>query len=100
MKYSIHGFSQQKAMELGLSNDDLLVLRWFVDFAGTDRMKTMLDNEGVYYWVNYSTVLEDLPVLNVSKRTLKRKRKKARLPLEISAVILWMLLKSRRKQRK
>ena len=73
MKYNIHGFSQPRAVELNLSNDDLLVLRWFVDFAGTKKMKTILEEDGIYYWVNYTTVLEDLPVLKVSKQTLKKK---------------------------
>lgn len=73
MKFSIHGFCQPRAVELGLTNDDLLVLRWFVDFAGTKKMKTIIENDGIYYWVNYSTVLDDLPVLKISKVTLKRK---------------------------
>ena len=73
MKYSIHGFYQPRAVELGLSNDDLLVLRWFVDFAGSKKMKTIIEEDGIYYWVNYTTVLEDLPVLRISKQTLKKK---------------------------
>lgn len=73
MKYSIHGFYQVRAVELGLTNDDLLVLRWFVDFAGTNKMKTIIESDGIYYWINYATILEDLPVLNISKVTLKRK---------------------------
>ena len=73
MKYNIHGFNQPRAVELNLSNDDLLVLRWFVDFAGTKKMKTIIEEDGIYYWVNYTTVLEDLPVLKISKQTLKKK---------------------------
>lgn len=73
MKYNIHGFHQPRAVELGLTNDDLLVLRWFVDFAGTKKMKTIIEEDGIYYWVNYVTVLQDLPVLRISKTTLKRK---------------------------
>lgn len=73
MKYNIHGFNQPRAVELNLSNDDLLVLRWFVDFAGTKKMKTIFEEDGLYYWVNYTNVLEDLPVLKISKTTLKRK---------------------------
>lgn len=73
MKFSIHGFFQPRAVELGLTNDDLLVLRWFVDFAGTNKMKTIIESDGIYYWINYATILEDLPVLNISKVTLKRK---------------------------
>lgn len=73
MKFSIHGFYQLRAVELGLTNDDLLVLRWFVDFAGTKKMKTIIEDDGIYYWINYKTVLEDLPVLRISKQTLKKK---------------------------
>ena len=73
MKYSIHGFFQPRAVELGLTNDDLLVLRWFVDFAGTDKMKKIIEPDGIYYWVNYSTILNDLPVLGITKDRLRRK---------------------------
>ena len=77
MKYSIHGFSQPRAVELGLSNDDLLVLRWFVDFCGTGKMQSIKEPEGIYYWVNYQSVLDDLPVLRISKDWLARKCFKA-----------------------
>lgn len=77
MKYSIHGFSQSRAVELGLSNDDLFVLRWFVDFCGTGKMQSIKEPEGIYYWVNYQSVLDDLPVLRISKDRLYRKHFKA-----------------------
>ena len=32
MKYTILGFSQRKAVELGLDLKQLLILRWFVDY--------------------------------------------------------------------
>ena len=73
MKYNIHGFYQPRAVELGLSNDDLLVLRWFVDYAGTGKMRQIIIDNEIYYWVNYNTVLEELPVLKVSKQTLYKK---------------------------
>lgn len=73
MKYSIQGFYQPRAIELGLTNDDLLVLRWLVDFAGTDQMKTITEPDGIYYWINYATILEDLPILKISKDWLKRR---------------------------
>ena len=31
MKYTIYGFSQEKAIEFGLDDRDLMLLRWFVD---------------------------------------------------------------------
>lgn len=73
MKYNVLGFYQPRAIELGLCSDDLLVLRWFVDFAGTPKMRTMIIDNQIYYWVNYSTVLEELPILKISKQTLYKK---------------------------
>lgn len=73
MKYEVLGFYQQRAVELGLCSDDLLVLRWFVDFAGTNKMQSMIIDNQIYYWVNYSTVLKELPILKISKQTLYKK---------------------------
>ena len=73
MKFSILGFSQEKAVELGLTSNDLLVLRWFVDFSGTSKMKKVFIGDNVYYWINYKTVLDDLPILKISKQTLYKK---------------------------
>ena len=38
MKYTIHGFSQQKAIEFGLDERDLMILRWFIDYKDTGKM--------------------------------------------------------------
>lgn len=73
MRSYIHGFNQDRAIELGLSNDELLLLRWFVDFQNTPHMQTMVTADGVFYWVSYDKVLEDLPILQVSKDRLKKK---------------------------
>ena len=73
MKYNILGFYQPRAIELGLESNDLLVLRWFVDYAGTNKMRTMIIDNKIYYWINYSSVLEELPILIITKKTLARK---------------------------
>lgn len=73
MKYTILGFSQMKAIEFGLDTEDLLILRWFIDFKGTDKMTTIKENADVYYWINYSKILEDIPILNVTKERIKKK---------------------------
>jgi hypothetical protein len=73
MKYNVLGFYQPKAIELGLESNDLLVLRWFVDYAGTGKMRTMLIDNKIYYWINYNSILEELPILKITKQTLARK---------------------------
>lgn len=38
MKYNVIGFSQQKAMELGLDVKDLIILKHIVDFINSGKM--------------------------------------------------------------
>ena len=69
MKYTIEGFNQKEAIELGnLDVIDLVILRWIVDFE-PNMAKKEIDGE-VYFWVNYQSLLEALPILNIKKRML------------------------------
>ena len=70
MKYTIEGFNQAKAVELGLCVADLIILRWFVDFAGTDKMLKRSIEGKEYYWIKYEGMLEDLPILSITKTYL------------------------------
>lgn len=72
MKYTIEGFNQKKAIEYDLDIEDLIILRWFVDFSPKMSEKN-IDGKN-YFWVDYKTILEDLPILNFkSKDRLYRK---------------------------
>lgn len=72
MKYTIEGYSQEKAVELGLNIEDLIILRWIQDFYPL-MTKKIINNEE-YVWINYSKLLEDLPILSFkNKRSLMRK---------------------------
>lgn len=73
MKYTIEGFNQAKAVELGLCVADLIILRWFVDFAGTEKMVKRIIDGKEYYWIKYEGLLEDLPILSITKDTLYRR---------------------------
>ena len=75
MKYTIEGYSQEKAIELGLNLEDLIVLRWIQDFYPM-MTKKIIDNEE-FAWINYSSLLKDLPILSFdNKRSLMRKLEK------------------------
>lgn len=76
MQYTIHGFSQKKALEYGLKSDELLILRWFVDFMGTSCMKKIIVEGEQYYWVKYDYILKQLPILDCKKKTVATKLKK------------------------
>ena len=71
MKYTILGFNQKKAIEYELKIEDLLVLRWFIDFKGTDKMETIRDENETYFWINYSKLLEDIPILKTTTNKIK-----------------------------
>jgi len=77
MKYTIEGFSQQRLIELGLGTDEAVLLRWFVDFSNTSKMKTLVLNDSedkdVWYWVNYGEIIKWIPIISNSKKTLQRK---------------------------
>lgn len=70
MRKWIHGYKQDVAIEFGLSNDELLILRHFEDFANSHKMDSFFDGQDMYYWVNYEKFLEDLPIINIKKARL------------------------------
>jgi hypothetical protein len=75
MRYTIHGFSQQRAIELGIDNDDLLLLRWLVDFSATGEMKNVVIENQIYYWVHYDSICKELPIISHKKDTIYRRIK-------------------------
>lgn len=77
MKYTIEGFNQKAAMNITAEKDgktlkldctDLIILRFFVDFY-PNMIKKTIDNRE-YAWVNYQHILDDMPLLNIGKRSL------------------------------
>lgn len=79
MRYTIEGFSQEYAMTLKktvttdkgektvkIDCTDLVILRWFTDFYPNMR-KTIIDGRE-YVMVAHSKLLEDLPMIDISKR--------------------------------
>lgn len=87
MKYTIDGFGQEAALNMRatitedgrtktikLDCTDLLILRWIVDFY-PNMHKTIIDG-AEYAWVSYDALLEDMPLLDISKRALFSRFKK------------------------
>ena len=83
MKYTIEGFNQKAAMNITAEKDgktlkldctDLIILRFFVDFYPNMTKKTINNKE--YAWVRYDYILEQMPLLNIGKRSLMERFKK------------------------
>lgn len=79
MRYTIEGFSQKYAMTLKktvmtskgektvkIDCTDLVILRWFTDFY-PNMPKTIIDGRE-YVMITHSKLLEDLPMIDISKR--------------------------------
>lgn len=66
MRSYLMGFKQKVAIELNVKADELIVLRYFVDFQGTGVMKHEMINGKVYHWLSYKKVMEDLPIININ----------------------------------
>ncbi|WP_085829054.1 conserved phage C-terminal domain-containing protein [Clostridium massiliodielmoense] len=73
MKYTILGFNQKKMIELKITIDQALILRYFIDFKDSGNMAKEFLKDDMYYWVNYEIITkEELPILKISKDRLYR----------------------------
>lgn len=80
MRYTIEGFSQEQALKykkqvttngkertIKIDCADLVILRWFVDFFPNMRKMSVDGKE--YAWLSHKKLQEDLPILDISKRS-------------------------------
>lgn len=73
MKITIEGFSQIELVKRGLDLQDALILRYFVDFKESGNMYSEIIGTEKFYWVKYEELIENLPILNIKKDTLRRR---------------------------
>lgn len=61
----VNGFNQRKAVELGLTNDDLLFLRWYIYIGTKGKMNRTYNAEinDMIYWCSYEVIFDDLPII-------------------------------------
>ena len=75
IKQSIFGFKQDVMIKLNLDANDIVILRWFVDFKETGSMEKKIADNKIYYWVNYQTVLDTFPYLFTNNTTALGQKK-------------------------
>lgn len=73
MRTSILGFNQSKAIELGLTTNDLLLLQYIMYANSEPTMRHIVEDEIAYVWLNHNKIQEDLPILNITEGTLRNK---------------------------
>ena len=79
MKLFLIGFSQKNALEIRNINQkldivDLVILDWLKCFY--PKMKKHFVDEKEYVWIEYQKVLDDIPILDIKKRTVMDRFKK------------------------
>lgn len=78
MQYSFLGFSTLKMRELNLDVKDMIILRYFVDFKDSGKMLYEIVNGRKYYWINYRTMEEEMPHLELGKKAIMKRMHKLR----------------------
>ena len=88
MKYGILGFNQQKVLNLvkevkdekngktttiSIDVEDLLILSIIADVSNRKSITKVILEDGQYSWISYNLILEDLPILRIDKKQLRRR---------------------------
>ena len=78
MKYAILNFNQQSVIDLNedIDMEDLLLLDYVYNAIASPSMFHIVEDNIVYVWLQHDKILQDLPILNVSRDRLKRRIKK------------------------
>ena len=80
LRFSVFGFSQEKVVgmcavsgdkEIRLDVTDLLILTEVADFPNRSNVTKIIEDDKIFFWVAYSEILAELPILNLKKRALR-----------------------------
>ena len=63
MRYQIFRLQQEALIDLGLNVEEALLLDWLLNWKDGGSMERIVIGEDLAYWVNYSKVVEELPIL-------------------------------------
>jgi hypothetical protein len=89
MKYTIEGFSQKILVDKGLDAVDAVILRWFVDFHVSGKMKRLVQGDKVYHWVHYQSVIDDLPCIGVTNKESLGRRFQKLVKAEVLSMVIY-----------
>lgn len=74
IKKYLMGFDLMKVYEINhtknikLSLKHLTLLRWFVDFQGSNEMIFKVFDNKIYYWCAHEKIISDLPILEITSK--------------------------------
>lgn len=73
MRFTILGFRQSVAVEKNITLQELMLLRWFIDFWTTGKMHWIEVEKKLYFWVDNSKALSELPILGITQTSNLRR---------------------------
>ena len=80
LRFSILGFAQERVIEITaneggkeirLDVTDLLLLNQIADFPNRKCVMKIIEEEKIFFWMSYSEILGELPILNLKKQALR-----------------------------
>ena len=74
IKFSVMDYFQGAALEYELDIKDLIILKWFSDYAMTGDMIHKEFNNVVYYQVKHQAIIDQLPILAINSRRIIGRR--------------------------
>jgi len=75
VKYTFLGLDQKTAFEYGLKANDCLILKWAKEIFGLSSCFSFEKNKKPYYWLKVDQLLEDYPILQITKASVLKKLK-------------------------
>lgn len=81
MKFTINGFQQVKLLEVGLDVKDAFILRFIKDMCSNAKMEHVIHKNNQYTWINYTYIIEQLPIIGKKNNLMKKVKKYEQLGL-------------------
>ena len=73
MRSFIEGLSQEKLIALKLDHTDAIFIQWAKSLFASPKAEKKIDAENnVWYWIKYTKILSDLPILFTHIKTVRR----------------------------
>ena len=80
LRFSILGFAQERAVDVVAFKDgkevrldviDLLLLNQIADFPNRSHVMKIIEGEKIFFWIAYTEILGELPILRLKKQALR-----------------------------
>lgn len=81
MDFTVNNIRIDRANDLGLNSEDLILLSWFIQFSNGSKIerKYIKKENDMGYWVNYETLIKELPIIFNGKTEKGNKEKLRRM---------------------